>query len=164
MKKVYLAGGCFWGTQHFFSLIDGILETKSGYANGTKENPTYEEVCSNEFKFAETVEIKYDEKVISLERILQKFFLTIDPTSKNRQGGDIGLQYRTGIYYLDEQTKKIAKEELSKLQTKVEKPIQIELLELKNFYPAEEYHQEYLYKNPHGYCHIPLDILRKANE
>lgn len=164
MKKIYLAGGCFWGTQHFFSLVKGVISTKVGYANGTKENPSYEQVCSKKFKFAETVEIEYDEKLVSLSSLLNKFFLTIDPTSLNRQGGDTGLQYRTGIYYLDENSKNIAVSELEALQKHFSKPIQIELLPLLNFYLAENNHQDYLNKNPNGYCHIPLNIFEKAKD
>jgi len=164
MEKIYLAGGCFWGTQYFFSLVPGVIMTKVGYANGTKENPSYEEVCSKQYNFAETVEVTYDEDKIQLNIILQKFFLTINPTSLNKQGGDIGLQYRTGIYYLDEKTKSIASAELNHLQKKYKDKIQIELLPLDNFYNAEEYHQDYLYKNPKGYCHIPYEVFKKAKE
>ncbi|MCY1153429.1 MAG: peptide-methionine (S)-S-oxide reductase MsrA [Sphaerochaetaceae bacterium] len=164
MNKIYLAGGCFWGTQHFFSLVNGVTSTKVGYANGTIENPSYEQVCSKIYNFAETVEIEYDENQIELDSLLNKFFITIDPTSLNKQGGDRGLQYRTGIYYLNEEDRKIAKKALDNLQSKYSKPIQIELLPLKNFYNAEDYHQDYLKKNPTGYCHIPLDIFKRANE
>lgn len=164
MNKIYLAGGCFWGTQHFFSLVNGVTSTKVVYVNGTKENPSYEEVCSKKYKFAEGVEVEYNENIVSLKPLLQKFFITIDPTSLNKQGGDRGLQYRTGIYYLDENSKEVVKTELEKLQEKHKKKIQIELKPLDNFYLAESYHQDYLYKNPTGYCHIPLDIFNKAND
>ncbi len=164
MKTIYLAGGCFWGTEYFFSLIDGILETKAGYANGIIENPSYEQVCSQKYKFVESVQINFDENKISLKKILNKFFLTINPTSLNKQGGDIGLQYRTGIYYEDKESMIIANNEIEKLQTKYSNPIQIELLPLINFYPAEEYHQKYLNKNPNGYCHIPLSLFKEANK
>ena len=163
MKKIYLAGGCFWGTQHFFSLLNGVISTKAGYANGTIENPTYEQVCSKKYKFAETVEVEYDETQLSLTKLLKKFFVTIDPTSLNKQGGDVGIQYRTGIYYIDEESKKIAKEELFNLQKKYDKKIQIELKKLENFYLAEDYHQDYLEKNPTGYCHIPKNLFDKVN-
>ncbi len=164
MNKIYLAGGCFWGTQHFFSLVNGVTSTKVVYVNGTKENPSYEEVCSKKYKFAEAVEVEYNENIVSLKSLLQKFFITIDPTSLNKQGGDRGLQYRTGIYYLDENSKEVAKTELENLQEKHKKKIQIELKPLDNFYLAESYHQDYLYKNPTGYCHIPLDVFDKAND
>ena len=102
MKEIYLAGGCFWGTEHFFKQIDGVLETKVGFANGHIQNPTYKEVCTDTTGFAETVYIKYDEKKISLEFLLNMYFKAIDPTSVNKQGGDIGTQYRTGVYYTSE--------------------------------------------------------------
>ncbi|MGD1822535.1 MAG: peptide-methionine (S)-S-oxide reductase MsrA [Pleomorphochaeta sp.] len=164
MKTIYLAGGCFWGCEHFFSLIDGVIDTKVGYANGTINNPSYEEVCSQKYNFAETVKIEYDNTIISLERLLDKYFLTIDPTSLNKQGGDRGLQYRTGIYYTDEIAKNIAMNKLDELQQNFKKPIQIELQPLSNFYLAEDYHQNYLDKNPSGYCHISKTIFDKANK
>lgn len=164
MKKIYLAGGCFWGVEHFFSLIDGIIETNVGYANGIKENPNYEEVCSQKYQFAETVEVVYDENTITLNKILDKFFKIINPTSLNKQGNDIGLQYRTGIYFINKEDMNISKQKLIKLQEKYSDNIKIELLPLVNFYLAEKYHQQYLYKNPNGYCHIPLDLFKKANE
>ena len=162
MKTIYLAGGCFWGTEHFFSLVNGVLKTNTGYANGTKENPTYEEVCSQQYNFAETVEIIYDENIVSLSTLLDKYFLTINPTSINKQGGDIGLQYRTGIYYIDEKDKIISQDKLIILQSNYNEKIQIELEKLKNFYLAEDYHQNYLEKNPNGYCHIPKSVFLKA--
>ncbi len=162
MKTIYFAGGCFWGTEHFFSLVKGVLITNAGYANGTKENPTYEEVCSQKYNFAETVEIIYDETLISLSTLLDKYFLTINPTSINKQGGDIGIQYRTGIYYIDEKDKLVCNDKLSELQKKYDDKIQIELQELNNFYLAEDYHQKYLDKNPNGYCHIPKSTFLKA--
>ena len=162
MKTIYLAGGCFWGTEHFFSLVNGVLKTNTGYANGTKENPTYEEVCSQQYNFAETVEIIYDENIVSLSTLLDKYFLTINPTSINKQGGDIGLQYRTGIYYIDEKDKIISQDKLDILQSNYNEKIQIELEKLKNFYLAEDYHQNYLDKHPKGYCHIPKSVFSKA--
>ncbi|MDD2494334.1 MAG: peptide-methionine (S)-S-oxide reductase MsrA [Tissierellia bacterium] len=158
MKEIYLAGGCFWGLQAYFDLKKGIVETVVGYANGNTENPTYEQVCTNATGFAETVYIKYDENEISLVEILEKFWKVIDPTSLNKQGGDIGTQYRTGIYYTDEKDLSIIKESLLKESKKYNKPIVTEVEKLRNFYRAEEYHQKYLEKNPNGYCHIDLSI------
>lgn len=158
MKEIYLAGGCFWGLQAYFDLKKGIVETVAGYANGNTENPTYEQVCTNATGFAETVYIKYDENEISLVEILEKFWKVIDPTSLNKQGGDIGTQYRTGIYYTDEKDLSIIKESLLKESKKYNKPIVTEVEKLRNFYRAEEYHQKYLEKNPNGYCHIDLSI------
>lgn len=162
MKTIYLAGGCFWGTEHFFSLVNGVTKTRTGYANGTKENPTYEEVCSGKYNFAETVEIVFDENIIPLTNLLDKYFLTINPTSKNKQGGDIGIQYRTGIYYINENDANISLNKLKELQQNYEISLQIELEPLINFYTAEDYHQKYLEKNPNGYCHIPKSIFLKA--
>lgn len=158
MKEIYLAGGCFWGLQAYFDLKKGIVETLVGYGNGNTENPTYEQVCTNTTGFAEVVYIKYDENVISLIEILEKFWKVIDPTSLNKQGGDIGTQYRTGIYYTDEKDLPIIKESLLKESKKYDKPVVTEVEKLKNFFRAEEYHQKYLEKNPNGYCHIDLSI------
>ena len=102
IKEIYLAGGCFWGTEHYFKMIKGVLFTEVGYANSVIENPSYEDVCSGKTMAAETVYIKYDSSVISLEMLLDMYFVSIDPTSINKQGHDVGLQYRTGIYYTDE--------------------------------------------------------------
>lgn len=157
MKTIYLAGGCFWGVQEYFSRIDGVESTISGYANGNTENPTYEDVCTGITGFAETVKVDYDENIVSLEYLLEKFFRIINPTLLNRQGGDIGNQYRTGIYYVDQEDlttiEKVFKEEEKKYEDK----IVTEVLELKNFYEAEEYHQDYLKKNPGGYCHVDMN-------
>lgn len=158
MKEIYLAGGCFWGLQAYFDLKSGIKETIVGYANGHTSNPTYEQVCTNSTGHAETVYIKYDENEIMLNRLLELFWKVIDPTSLNKQGGDIGTQYRTGIYYTDEKDIGIIKESLEKEAKKYTKAIVTEVEELKCFYPAEEYHQKYLEKNPNGYCHIDLSL------
>lgn len=159
MKTIYLAGGCFWGTQKFFDQFTGIIETEVGYANGKYDNPTYEEVCHNDTGHAETVKICFDEKVITLTEILGYYFLTIDPLSVNRQGGDIGEQYRTGIYYDDESLVPEIEGAVSHEAEKVGKPLAVEVKPLENFSSAEEYHQKYLDKNPGGYCHIPKNLL-----
>ena len=158
MKEIYLAGGCFWGLQAFFDLRNGIVETIVGYANGNTENPTYEQVCTNKTGYAETVFIKYDENKITLNKILEDFWKVIDPTLLNRQGGDRGTQYRSGIYYTDAEDLDIISESLNKEQKKYQNPIVTEVEKLKNFYEAEEYHQKYLKKNPGGYCHIDLSL------
>ncbi len=156
MKEIYLAGGCFWGVEEYMSRIDGVVDTEVGYANGTKADPTYEEVCTGTTGHAETTYIKYDEKIISLEELLTRFWNIIDPTLLNRQGPDIGNQYRTGIYYVDEEDLYLINKTLEEQKTKYTKPIVTEILPLKSFYKAEEYHQDYLKKNPGGYCHIDL--------
>lgn len=153
MKTIYFAGGCFWGTQKFFDQFDGVLETKTGYANGKTQNPTYEEVCAGS-GHAETVKVVYDERQITLTSLLRYYFMVIDPTSVNRQGNDIGIQYRTGIYYEEECAPKEIGEVMEEEQKKYNRPLAVEALPLHSFYPAEEYHQKYLDKNPQGYCHI----------
>ncbi|MBC8589581.1 peptide-methionine (S)-S-oxide reductase MsrA [Wansuia hejianensis] len=156
MKNIYLAGGCFWGVEEYFSRIHGVVATEVGYANGHKENPTYEEVCTGITGHAETTYIEYDEKIISLEDLLEKFWRIINPTLLNRQGPDIGNQYRTGIYYTDPSDLDIINKTLEEEQKKYKEPIVTEIMELKSFYKAEAYHQDYLKKNPGGYCHIDL--------
>ena len=159
MKKIYLAGGCFWGMQKFFDQFDGVIQTTVGYANGDKENPSYEEVCNNS-GHAETLEIIYDNNKINLKKLLESyFFMVIDPTSKNKQGGDIGIQYRTGIYYEENEPPEEINEIMEIERCKYDKPLAVEVKKLKNFYPAEKYHQKYLEKNPHGYCHIPKKMF-----
>lgn len=158
MKEIYLAGGCFWGLQAYFDLRKGVKETVVGYANGLTKNPTYKEVCTNTTGYAETVYIKYDENEITLNKILEDFWKVIDPTLLNRQGGDIGTQYRTGIYYVDENDLNVINKSLEKEKLKYTKSIVTEVESLKNFYAAEEYHQKYLEKNPNGYCHIDLTL------
>lgn len=158
MKEIALAGGCFWGVDEFFSRKEGVLSTKSGYSNGQVENPTYEQVCTGKTGHAETVYVRYDESRISLETILEKFFKVIDPTSLNRQGNDIGTQYRTGVYYIDETDKEAVEHFIESKKSKYNRPIVVEVEPLRNFFDAEEYHQDYLKKNPRGYCHIDLSI------
>ena len=161
MKTIYLAGGCFWGTQKFFDQFDGVVETTVGYANGAKENPTYEEVC-NDSGHAETVKIRYDETVLPTDELLRYYFMTIDPTSVNRQGGDVGIQYRTGIYYDDESLLPIIEAFMEEERKKHPAPLAVEVKPLAAFYEAEEYHQKYLNKNPGGYCHISPALMRIA--
>lgn len=167
IKDIYLAGGCFWGTEHFFKQIEGVIETEVGFANGNTENPTYKEVYTDETGYAETVHVKYNPEVVSLNFLLQMFFKAIDPTSLNKQGHDEGTRYRTGIYYTNNDDICIIEKALNDEQKKYEQPLVVENLPLKNFYTAEEYHQDYLDKNPDGYCHLPLSLFefaRKAKE
>lgn len=156
MKEIYLAGGCFWGVEEYFSRIPGVIETEVGYANGHKENPNYEEVCTGRTGHTETSYIRYDENIISQEFLLKKFWSIIDPTLLNRQGPDRGSQYRTGIYYKDEEDLKIINKSLEEEKSKYDKLIVTEVMEIESYYKAEEYHQDYLKKNPGGYCHIDL--------
>ncbi|MFV0504605.1 MAG: peptide-methionine (S)-S-oxide reductase MsrA [Lachnospirales bacterium] len=157
MKNIYLAGGCFWGMEEYFSRIEGVMSTDVGYGNGNTQNPTYKEVCTSATGFAETVKIEYNENIINLESILEKYWKVIDPTSLNKQGGDTGTQYRTGIYYTNPNDLKIIYYSINEEQKKYLPPIVTEVKELKNYYSAEEYHQDYLKKNPNGYCHIKLN-------
>lgn len=163
MKKViYLAGGCFWGTEKYLENIQGIVSTEVGYANGSIKNPTYEEVCHNNTGHAETVKVEYDDSIIGLSYILELYYDVIDPVSIKRQGGDVGSQYRTGIYYMDESDESVIHDSIKELQKKYKKKIAIEVMRLDNYYKAEEYHQKYLDKNPGGYCHIGADKFKKA--
>ncbi len=162
-KTIYFAGGCFWGMEKVFQIVPGILDTTVGYANGNTENPTYEEVCTDTTGFRETVKVLYDDTMISLNELLDIYFLCINPTVKNRQGNDIGSQYQTGVYYTNE-------EDLEILQTKFDEEkekhfaFEVELSKLKNFYDAEEYHQDYLIKNPNGYCHITTEEMEAVQQ
>mgnify|MGYP000853974013 FL=1 len=153
-KLIYLAGGCFWGTEKYLGLINGVVKTEVGYANGNTENPSYEDVCRRNTGHAETVKVVYNPKVIDLETLLKLFYKAIDPVAINRQGYDIGTQYRTGVYYVDKEDEAVIKESLNELQKEYKEPLAVEVTELKNYYKAEEYHQKYLEKNPGGYCHI----------
>jgi peptide-methionine (S)-S-oxide reductase/peptide methionine sulfoxide reductase msrA/msrB len=161
-KTIYLAGGCFWGTEKYFASIQGVSETSVGYANGLTQNPSYEEVCHHDTGHAETVKVIYDANVISLSFLLDLYYQVIDPTSVNKQGPDTGTQYRTGIYYIDKEDLTVIEESIKELQKHYEAPIAIEVAPLENYYTAEEYHQNYLDKNPGGYCHIGKDKFEKV--
>lgn len=157
MKEIVLAGGCFWGVEEYMSRIKGVVETKVGYANGTKENPSYEEVCGKNTGHAEACYIVYDENLINLDQLLNKFWEIIDPTVINRQGNDIGHQYRAGIFYTDKNDLPVILKSKDEEQKKYSKAVVTEIEPLSCFYDAERYHQKYLKKNPGGYCHIKLD-------
>lgn len=157
MKTIYLAGGCFWGVEHFFSLAKGIINTEVGYANGTLDNPKYEDLKHGLDDASETVKVDYDENAISLEKIVELYLRVVDPYSVNKQGEDEGVQYRTGIYYQNDTDKQIIKEYFARV---LEKDYKIEVVRLSKFFPAEEYHQDYLNKNPQGYCHINMAKLK----
>lgn len=161
MKEIYLAGGCFWGLQKYFDVVTGVVSTEAGYANGKTQNPTYREVCSGS-GHAEAVRVQYDESKISLVFLLELFYEAIDPLAINRQGGDIGIQYRSGIYYIDSNDQPVIKASLHELQKKYREPIAIEVAPLWHYTAAEEQHQAYLDKNPGGYCHIGQDKIQKA--
>ena len=162
MKEIYFAGGCFWGTEHYFKQIDGVISTTVGYANGNTDNPTYQEVYTDTTGYAECVKIAYDADVVSLRTLVELFFKSIDPTSLNRQGEDCGTRYRTGIYYNSEEDVETIGEVYNEVERSVGEPLAVEFGTLQNFYSAEEYHQDYLDKNPGGYCHIPLSLMMMA--
>ncbi len=164
MKEIYLAGGCFWGTEHYFKQIHGVISTTTGYANGNIDNPTYEQVYTDSTGYAETVHIVYNPDVVSLTLLLEMFFRSIDPTSLNRQGEDCGTRYRTGIYYTSEDDIATIKDVYNGIERIIGEPLMVEVEPLRNFYPAEEYHQDYLDKNPRGYCHIPFELMIMARE
>ena len=162
VKEIYLAGGCFWGTEQYLKMISGVKFTETGYANSLVENPSYEMVCRGNTMAAETVHVKYDVSLLSLEMLLNIYFISIDPTSLNKQGHDVGVQYRTGIYYTDKSDVSVIDKVLVEQQKKFKEELGVEVMPLENFYPAEEYHQDYLDKNPNGYCHLPLELFEFA--
>ena len=163
-KEIFLAGGCFWGTQAYFNQIKGIIKTEVGYANGIGENPTYKQVCTGATGYAESVRIIYNPEEINLYQILEHYFRTIDPTSLNKQGGDIGTQYRTGIYTTNLDDRQFVQDFITLVKNNYSKEIVVEDKLLKNYYAAEEYHQNYLEKNPGGYCHVDLSLANKDTE
>jgi len=163
LQTIYLAGGCFWGIEAYMERIIGVQDVTVGYANGTGENPTYEDVVRGNRGFAETAEVKYDPARLPLPELLTDFFKVINPTSVNKQGNDVGINYRTGVYYASDDDLPIIQEIVAKEQKKYTKKIATEVLPLQNYYLAEEYHQNYLDKNPDGYCHVDLSVLDEVN-
>lgn len=155
-KTIYLAGGCFWGLEAYFQRIPGVIDAVSGYANGHTDNPTYEQVVQHNTGHAETVQVHYNPDELSLADIMQYYLRVVDPTSLNQQGNDRGSQYRSGVYYTDEAEKAIIEAALVNEQSRYRKPIVVENQPLRQFFPAEDYHQDYLNKNPNGYCHIDI--------
>ena len=161
-KTIYLAGGCFWGTAHLFSLVDGVEKSVAGYANSRIADPTYKMVCTGLTGAAETVEVVYDDSRVGLSELLDIYFRSIDPTSLNRQGNDRGTQYRTGIYYTDPADLPVIEAVTATVARRHSEPVVVEVGPLVNFYPAELYHQDYLYKNPDGYCHVDPALFREV--
>lgn len=157
-KIIYFAGGCFWGVQAYFQRIEGVVSTRVGYANGHTEHPSYEDVCHHNTGHAETVEVRYDDDVLNLNKLMKYFFRIIDATSLNQQGNDVGVQYRTGVYFVDLADEKIIAEALAMEQHKYTRPIVVENLPLQQFHLAEDYHQDYLNHHPQGYCHIDVRL------
>ena len=160
IKEIYLAGGCFWGVEKFFKMAPGVVETTVGYANGQTLDTNYDILKMTDH--VETVHIKYDNEIVSLNKLLDYYFSIIDPTSINRQGLDEGRQYRTGIYYVDKDEIDMIKSRIESEQNKYSREIQVEVRPLKHYIKAEDYHQNYLDKNPNGYCHIDLANAKKV--
>lgn len=156
-KTIYIAGGCFWGVQGYFDRLKGVNKTVVGYANGNIKDPTYQQVKSHVATHAETVKIDYEDNIISLEKLLQHFLRFVDPYSLNKQKEDEGIQYRSGVYYIDEADKKVILDFFISCENGDK--FVIEVLPLANFYKAEEYHQDYLIKNPLGYCHVNFNLI-----
>ena len=148
--EIYFAGGCFWGTEAYFRSVAGVTDTQVGYANGTVPDPTYELVCRGDSGYAETVRVRYDPAAAPLDFLLELYFKSINPTAVNRQGNDRGSQYRTGIYYVEAADRPVIDRAMERLAARVAAPLAVEVAQLRNFYPAEEYHQRYLEKNPGG--------------
>ena len=184
MKTIYFAGGCFWGTEHYIGQLEGVVETVVGYANGSVAEPSYQQVYTDMTGHVECVKVVYDESVVSLRTLCRMFFRSIDPVAVNRQGEDVGTRYRTGIYWTDEEDRTVVEQVWQEVQDRYaghacpaveavprvvsveaeSRTLAVEKLPLQCFYPAEEYHQDYLYKNPDGYCHLSLEMLRLARE
>ena len=162
MNIIYFAGGCFWGTQHYLSQFEGVIDTEVGYANGTLANPSYQQVYTDQTGHVECVRVLYDSEVISLTTLCRMFFRSIDPLLENRQGEDCGTRYRTGIYWVQESDASIVEEVFAEVRKKYGYPLAVEKSLLDCFYPAEEYHQQYLVKNPDGYCHLSPFLLKSA--
>ena len=160
MKEIYFAGGCFWGVEHFFKGVDGVSEAMPGYANGNTQNPTYKEVYTDTTGFAETVRVRYNPERVSLRLLVRLFFTVTDPLTLNRQGHDEGTRYRSGVFYTSAEDRPVIEDVFREVSGKLGVPLVTELEPLKNFYPAEEYHQNYLDKNPEGYCHLSLQTFR----
>lgn len=160
-KRIIFAGGCFWGVEAYFKRLKGVIKTSVGYIDGNIKNPQYEDLIAQRASHAEACEIIYDDKIINLLTLLEHLFRIINPYSLNKQGGDIGIQYRSGVYYQDEQDYKIIKNYITTLQSQTSQKIVVEVKKETAYYLAEEYHQDYLDKNPSGYCHVDLSLIRK---
>ncbi|MCR5078336.1 MAG: peptide-methionine (S)-S-oxide reductase MsrA [Bacilli bacterium] len=158
-KTIYIAGGCFWGVEAYYDLLKGVIKTTVGYINGSSENPSYKDLKAGKADHAEAVEIVYDDDAISLETLLGHYLRFVDPYSVDKQGGDVGHQYRTGVFYVYEGDASLIK---NYLDSTLRKGYAIEVGPMKNFYNAEEYHQKYLEKNPDGYCHINLSLVKPS--
>lgn len=162
MKEIYFAGGCFWGTEHYIRQFEGVTETVTGYANGSLPDPAYEQVYTDLTGHVECVKVMYDPEIMSLATLCRLFFRSIDPLLKDRQGNDVGTRYRTGIYWVDDEDRPTVEDVYKEIQAKYESTLMTEKCRLECFFPAEEYHQDYLLKNPSGYCHLSPAELKSA--
>ena len=168
-KTIYLAAGCFWGAQHYLRQINGVVSTATGFANGDMDeyaDPTYEQVYTDTTGYAETVRVEYNPDVLPLAKLLKLYFLSIDPTSVNKQGEDEGTRYRTGIYYVDNEDYPTIMDVYREVQHGYSSPLAVEIEPLRVFRLAESYHQDYLIKHTDGYCHLPealFEMARQAN-
>ena len=163
-KSIIFGGGCFWGVQHYFKKVRGVLNTAVGYTAGDYKNPTYQQVCTGKTGHTEVCKVDYDNSKTNLNILLEHFFFIIDPTVLNRQGNDVGTQYRTGIYYYDEEDYKIVQNYIDSIRDNYKEPIVVEVKPASDFWDAEDYHQDYLDLNPGGYCHIGFSKMSKASK
>ncbi len=160
-KTIYLAGGCFWGVEAYFKQLKGVIDTTVGYANGNTSFPKYEDLKAGKATHAETVKVDYDDEVIPLTKLLEHYLRFVDPYSVDQQGHDKGHQYRSGVYYTDLLDGITAENYFSHL---LKPGYKIKIEKMLNFYPAEEYHQDYLDKNPGGYCHVNLSLIKPSEK
>ena len=160
-KRILLGSGCFWGVEEYFKRLNGVINTSVGYANGNFKNPTYEDLKKHIATHAEACEIIYDDEVISLEKLLEHMFRFIDPFAVNKQGGDVGIQYRTGVYYKTLEDKEVILSFMHKKEKYYNRKLAVEVEEEREYYLAEEYHQDYLTKNPYGYCHVNMNLIKE---
>ena len=160
MKQIWLAGGCFWGVEAYFQQLRGVQSTRVGYGQGVTDQPTYQQVCTGTTGYTEVCEVTYDEKELPLTKVLEHFFRIIDPTTINRQGPDLGTQYRTGVYYSEETEKTVISDFIKKMQSQYTDPIVVEVEPVVRFFQAEDYHQKYLARIAGGYCHVNLNSAK----
>lgn len=160
MAEIVVAGGCFWGVAEYYRRLKGVNQVTVGYAQGWLKDPTYQAVCQGDSGHVEAVRVNYDPATLSLNNILEHLFRMIDPTSLNKQGNDVGTQYRTGVYYKTAEEKAVIENYFDQVKGHYHLPLVVEMLPLDNFYNAEDYHQDYLVKNPSGYCHVDFRKIK----
>lgn len=165
-QEIYFAGGCFWGTEKYFKLLKGVVDTEVGYANGNTDNPTYEQVYTDTTGYVECVRVRFNTEVTTVRRLTEMYFKAIDPTLLNQQGEDKGTRYRTGVYYVDAEKQGVGSvlKQVFEEQSRIYGKLAVELMPLKNFVKAEDYHQDYLDKNPGGYCHLSPELFEYAKK